>query len=243
MIGLMVNIGIFGAQGHLGHSLVTRLNEIKPASVQISGTVDKERNRELAAQADLAIIAVRPRDVAALLNEIKTSLKPGAQVLSFAAGVPIADIAHIVGRPVARGMADPWWNFAGFVYGENFSTNGYQFLFDKLGKNTIPLADESGIDAFTAYFVHAYVVLFLKELGELRNADVHLSYLAPFLNSAPEELAALTSEGDAAEELRKLATPGGVTEAILLAIRNDTNITPAAAHAVGMERIERMKAQ
>jgi len=48
---------------------------------------------------------------------------------------------------------------------------------------------------------------------------------------------------DAAEELQKLATPGGVTEAILLAIRNDTNITPDAAHAVGMERIERMKAQ
>ncbi|MEK7480373.1 MAG: hypothetical protein AAB665_03765 [Patescibacteria group bacterium] len=241
MIGAMVTIGIFGAQGHLGRSLAARLNNIKPASVSISGTVDKEHNRELAMHTDLAIIAVRPHDIAALLTDIKGSLKPNMQVLSFAAGISIRDIAHIVGRPVARGMADPWWNFAGFVYGENFSTNGYQFLFDNLGKNIIPLEDESGINAFTAYFVHAYIVLFLKELGELRNADAHLSYLAPHLRTSVEELTRCLPEGDPAELLKKLATPGGVTEAILLAIRNDTNISPDAAHAAGMERIQKLK--
>ena len=241
MIGSMVHIGIFGAQGHLGHSLVTRLNEIKPASVSVSGTADKEHNRELAARADLAIITVRPHDVAALLTEIKSSLRPDAQILSFAAGVSLGDITTIIERPVARGMADPWWNFAGFVYGENFSANGYQFLFDKLAKKIIPLENESAIDAFTAYFVHLYIVLFLKADGELKDIDAHLADLAPFLHSTPQELAPLTPEGDAAEELRKLATPGGVTEAILLAIRGDTNITPAAAHAAGMERIRQLK--
>ena len=237
----MVNIGIFGGQGHLGHSLVERLNEIKPASVGVSGTVDKEHNRELSLQADLAIIAVRPHDVAALLTEIKSSLKPDTQILSFAAGISIRDIAAIAGRPIARGMADPWWNFAGFVYDADFSRNGYDFIFERLGKKIIPLDDESAIDAFTAYFVQLYIVLFLKELGELRNADVHLAYLAPFLHSTREELAALTPEGDPAEELGTLATPGGVTEAILLAIRDDTNISPDAAHAIGLKRIAELK--
>ena len=241
MIGSMVHIGIFGAQGHLGHSLVTRLNEIKPASVSVSGTADKEHNRELAARADLAIITVRPHDVAALLTEIKSSLKPDTQILSFAAGISIRDIAAIAGRPIARGMADPWWNFAGFVYDADFSRNGYDFIFERLGKKIIPLDDESAIDAFTAYFVHLYIVLFLKADGELKDIDAHLADLAPFLHSTPQELAPLTPEGDAAEELRKLATPGGVTEAILLAIRGDTNITPAAAHAAGMERIRQLK--
>lgn len=237
MIGAMTNISIFGAQGHLGGSLVARLNVLKPASVNISGTADKGHNREVATQADLAVIAVRPHDVATLLMEIKGSLKPDAQVLSFAAGISIGDIATIVHRPVARGMADPWWNFAGFVYGENFSTDGYEFLFEKIGKNIIPLDDESGIDAFTAYFVHAYTVLFLKELGELGNAGAHLSYLAPHLRSSVDELSACLPDGDPAELLQKLATPGGVTESILLAIRADKTITPESAHSVGLQRI------
>jgi pyrroline-5-carboxylate reductase len=241
MIAGMTSIGVFGAQGHLGHSLVARLHVLKPASVNISGTADKEHNRELAAASDLSVVVVRPQDVAALLTEIKSSLKSGAQVLSFAAGIPLADIAAIAERPVARGMADPWWNFAGFVYGEGFSTEGYEFLFNTLGKKTIPLATEPDIDAFTAYFVHAYIVLFLKQLGELQNADAHLSYLAPHLSSNVEEIRSCLPEGNPAELLKKLATPGGVTEAILLAIRNNTSITPEAAHTTGMKRIAELK--
>ncbi len=234
-------IVIFGAQGHLGHSLVARLNAIKPASVSIVGTTDKGHNKELAAEADLAVITVRPQHVASLLSEISPSLKPTAQILSFAAGVPIADIAASTKHPVARGMADPWWNFAGFVFGRDFKRDAFDFLFHQAGKKTVPLQTEADIDAFTAYFVHAYIVLFMRRLGELENSNAHLAYLAPHLLSSVTELLSLTPEGDAAEELKKLATPGGVTESILLAIRADKLITPDAAHAIGMERIKALR--
>lgn len=237
----MVNIGIFGAQGHLGHSLVARLNEIKPAAAHIFATIDRLRNAQLAAVSDLAVVVVRPQHVGALLAQIKDPLKPNAQILSFAAGVPLDDIAALAKRPVARGMADPWWNFAGFVYGADFSRDAYAFIFERLGRKIIPLENESGIDAFTAHFVQFYVVLFLKAAGEIQDIGSHLAYLAPFLQSTPQELAALTPAGDPAEELRKLATPGGVTESILLAIRNDADIAPGAAHAVGMDRVATLR--
>jgi len=237
----LLRIGIFGAQGHLGHQLTERLADIKPSSVEVSGTTDKEHNSGLAAQADLLIITVRPKDVAPLLFEISASLQPTAQILSFAAGVTIQSIASATDRPVARGMVDPWWNFAGFVLGADFSKTNYEFLFEKLAKKIIPLQNESDIDEFTAYFVHAYIVLFLKAVGELPNAEKHLEYLAPHLHSSVAELKSFLPEGEPSELLRTLTTPGGVTEAVLNAIRGDAAIEPARAHAAGMRRIQELK--
>ena len=231
------NIGIIGAQGHLGQSLTRKLEKIKPASVNIIGTTDKDHNPEIAAQSDLLVICVRPQHVASLLSEIRDSLKKDAQILSFAAGVAIKDMEKASGRPAARAMADPWWQFAGFVFGENFSKNNYEFIFDKLTNKIIPLAGESDIDEFTAYFVHAYIALFLKASNLLPTAREHLEYLAPHLNSSIDELENCLPTGDPEELLRKLATPGGVTEAVLQAIQNDAGISPAAAHSAGIERL------
>nr|WP_275588433.1 pyrroline-5-carboxylate reductase [Microlunatus panaciterrae] len=49
-------------------------------------------NAEAAAQADTIVVVVKPQDMRALLTEIAPVLKPGALVVSLAAGVDIASI-------------------------------------------------------------------------------------------------------------------------------------------------------
>jgi pyrroline-5-carboxylate reductase len=57
-------------------------------------------NREAAAQADIVVLAVKPQMMDVLLDEIAPSIDARKLVISIAAGVPIAAIAHKLGAGV-----------------------------------------------------------------------------------------------------------------------------------------------
>ena len=64
--------------------------------------------QEATAQADVVMLAVKPQDMRALLGEIAAHLRPGALVVSMAAGIPTALIEQLLpaGTHVVRVMTN-----------------------------------------------------------------------------------------------------------------------------------------
>jgi pyrroline-5-carboxylate reductase len=101
-------VGIIGA-GKIGGSLLLRLAEsggfdlgvsdIHPEQLRVFedvGVRTTSSNRELAGWSDLVIVAVKPWDVGAVMEEISAAMSPegGKAVASVAAGVTIANISE-----------------------------------------------------------------------------------------------------------------------------------------------------
>ncbi len=225
------NIAVFGAQGHLGHLLVDRLNEINPGGAKITPVTKRAENKEAAFRSDLVVLTVRPDQVHATLFGIRQSIAPPAQVLSFAAGVPLEDISGAVRRPAARMMTDPWWNTSAFVLGDQFSKEGYEFLFNNLTRmKSIQLKDDASIDRYTLLLCQVFVALLLDRMGELKFVDRHLQFVAAQkeFKCDSAEFKKFVTGPDPAEALRTLATPGGVTERFLnVTRRKGANAKPA----------------
>jgi pyrroline-5-carboxylate reductase len=73
-----------------------RAEELRAAyGVRVTG------NAEAAADADVVLLVVKPQDVAGLLAEIADVVRPGATVLSLAAGIRIATITDALADGVA----------------------------------------------------------------------------------------------------------------------------------------------
>lgn len=222
-----MKIGIFGAQGHFGSSLYKRLLETKPDTAELIPTVDKEHNKEIAASCELAIICVQSEKVSDLLAEISPVLKPNAEVLSFAARVPLAKMEELVPRPVARGIADPWWNVSAFYFGKDFSTFGLEFIFEHLTKEKALVAEsDSDMHGFTVLNSHLFVTLLLEKLGRMPNVDHHLEFVASKLSLSKEKLVDFIPPGDPEELIRLMATKGGITEKIVQTLESQPDIEP-----------------
>lgn len=117
-----LKVGVIGA-GNMGQALVRGLVEkaVYPQNIRVYDT-DKKKltgirkeasvrltksNRECASLSDVVILAVKPSAVRPVAEEIATSLRPEALVLSIAAGVPIAKIESFFGKPVPLVRAMP----------------------------------------------------------------------------------------------------------------------------------------
>ena len=64
-------VTVFG-QGHFGTPLTARLREISPEGVSILPVAKRENNKEAAFRSGLAVLTVRPEQVAQTLSDIKT---------------------------------------------------------------------------------------------------------------------------------------------------------------------------
>jgi pyrroline-5-carboxylate reductase len=222
-----MTLGIFGAQGHFGSSLYKRLQDIKPGAVELIPTVDKERNKEIAGSCDLVVICVQPKNVLGLISEIAPFLKPEAQILSFAARVPMDHMTGLVSHPVARGIADPWWKVSAFYFGRRFSTQGLEFIFEHLTKEKSLVAkSDAEMHGFTVLNSHLFVTLLLEKLGRMPNVDHHLRFLASKLSLPKRKLTELIPSGDPEELIKLMATKGGITEKIVQTIEAHPDIEP-----------------
>ena len=225
-------VAILGGQGAFGSALQERFAGATEKAVRLIPTTDKLHNQEIAAQSDVVVLTVQPDNVETLLREVSPSLKPEAQVVSFAAHYPLKSITQIAGRPAARGMADPWWNISAAVLGSGFSDENFHRVFDGLTKKpTLRLETDKEMDDFTAALSYAFVVLLMKEAGTINNPDAHLDFIAPRLGAPKEEIIGFLPQGNPTELLAKIATKGGVSESVMLAIQSDPNISPAELFA------------
>lgn len=186
-------------------------------------------NRTAAGQADIVILAVKPQQMAAVLEEIAGSIRRGALVISIAAGVRTAKIRSFLPQnPVIRVMPNtPSMVSAGASALYNAGALPEQMqqalrIFESVGKAVVAEQEEL-LDAVTAVSGSgpAYFFLLMEEMLKAA-AELGLDEAtARTLVLQTAKGAALLAEeavgrGETPDILRKKVTsPGGTTEAAL----------------------------
>jgi pyrroline-5-carboxylate reductase len=234
-------VAVIGA-GVMGEALIAALISygVKPEFITISEKRD-ERAAELIAKysikaaplaanvssADALLLVVKPQDMGAVLEEIKSSINPAAVVITFAAGKTISFISNGLGtgNPVVRvmpntptlvgaGMAAASMGAGvtdaqkGFVLGFLAATGKVIEVGEEL-QDAVTATSGSGPAYFFA-FVEA-MVAGAKELG-LSDADATTLTVQTIVGAAK----LLDESGKSATTLRENVTsPNGTTAAAL----------------------------
>lgn len=185
---------------------------------------DPDGNARAAASADIVLIGVKPGMVPGLLDEIAPHLRPGARVVSLAAGVTIATFeAHLPsGAVVLRSMPNTpavvGKAVTGLAPGSSATpadVASVRAVFDTCGA-VIEVVEEQ-IDALSTISGSgpAYVFLLVEELTKAAvakgfdEADARLMAEQTFVGAA----ALLDATGeDPAELRRRVTSPKGTTE-------------------------------
>ncbi len=82
--------GLLRAGWTADHLVVSERREDRAAELRERYGVEVLTNAEAAASADTLVIVVKPQDMSALCDEIAAHVRPGALVVSLAAGIPTA---------------------------------------------------------------------------------------------------------------------------------------------------------
>ncbi len=195
------------------------LSEISGASVS-SDPIETIRDR------DVVVVAVKPRDVPALLDHLSGHVGPEQMVLSLAAGVTTGTYESRLGAiPVVRAMPNTpalvGEGVTGIAAGANAGSDHLEQAGEILGAvGSIRIMDENLLDAVTAVSGTgpAYVFLLAEALTEaaVREGlprDIAENFVHQTIRGAGH---LLTSTGKTPAELRSQVTsPGGTTAAAM----------------------------
>jgi pyrroline-5-carboxylate reductase len=233
-----MQISVIGA-GVMGEALIAALLKAGHSAVHIQ-VIEKraERAAELVAKysikigadlsnSDVLLLVTKPQDLDSVLREINGQVKPGALVISFAAGKKISTIATGLSGvcPVVRVMPNTptlvGKGAAGYSLGSGVSEHQKKFVVDFLSAAGIAVEVKEELqDAVTAtsgsgpaYFF-AFVEAMVKGAVELGlSQEVATELTVQTLIGAAELLA---TSGKSASTLRENVTsPNGTTFAAL----------------------------
>lgn len=234
-------IAFLGAGVMGGTLLASVLDSGHPAAGIVVGEVRPERAEELRAQhgvevtdprsavaaADVVIVAVKPQDVPALLADVADNVRPGAILVSLAAGIPIATYAAALPETVAivRVMPNTPALVGKGVFGlspDGGCTDDQVDLVVRLlsPAGIVEVVEESAQDAVTAVSGSgpAYVFYLAEQMiaagveSGLSN-DVARRLTLGTLEGAAALL--LSSPADPAELRRQVTSPNGTTAAAI----------------------------
>jgi len=239
----MDTIGFVGS-GNMAEAMINgvlKANVYRPGTVFVSdvrperleylrehyGVRTARNNAELASNADILVLSVKPQNMAEAMESIKGRLKPEVLVISIAAGIRTGDIAATLGDlAIVRVMPNmPAWvdQGASVLFANEKARTRLEIarlIFLSVGEAEV-VEDEDLIDAVTAVSGSGPAYFFLL-LDRMIDAAIELGL--------PEEtarsLVLQTGKGAAimaekaseqgespAELVRRVATPGGTTEA------------------------------
>ena len=230
-------VGIIGA-GKIGSSLVARLSKDFDLTVsdvyeerlqslaEAYGVKNTRSNKEAAVSSDLLIIAVKPWDVAQILEEVSPVVE-GKAVVSVAAGVPISTIAEGLshGTAVLRVMPNVCAavGLGTAVVATNEPGEAYLAMvvdiFRRLG-DVVELPERL-FDAATALHGSgpAYVALFADALVQSGVREgIPRDVARRLVNGTVAGTAVLLKEKAAHQIREEVTTPGGTTAAALAAM-------------------------
>jgi pyrroline-5-carboxylate reductase len=183
------NIGVIG-MGSMGGALVEGMlsaRAVEPTQLMVSAR-RRERldrfaqrtgvrvaadNSEVAAWADVLILAVKPQILDRVLDEIATAFKAGALAVSVAAGFPTSAIAKRLQTRVVRAMPNTpalvRLGATGIAAGEGADEDDLaiaQCIFDAVGMTVV--LDEAQLDAVTGLSGSgpSYVFLIIEALSD-----------------------------------------------------------------------------
>jgi pyrroline-5-carboxylate reductase len=193
---------------------------------------DAEGNLRAVRNADIVLVGVKPAMVPDLLAEIAPVLRPGAVVVSLAAGVTLATFAGVLGADVAvvRSMPNTPAVVRAAVTGIAAGSavtpeqvDAVRRLFETVG--VVVEVPEDQIDALGTVSGSgpAYVFLFVEEFTRAAVArgfaepDARLLAEQTFIGAA--SLLAASGE-DPAELRRRVTSPGGTTERAIAVLQD-----------------------
>jgi len=128
----------------------------------------------VAAASEVLVLAIKPQGLEALLREIRASLRPGALVISLAAGWSLTNLENLLGpdRPVARAMpninARVGASMTGICHNQQVSEAQLAravSLFDAMGAVNVMTEDKLGAFSAIAGAGPAFDFAFLDALS------------------------------------------------------------------------------
>ena len=200
------------------------------------------------AKCDIILLVVKPQDIAAVLQELKSDIRPGCLVISFVAGKQIRGIADLIGtsaNPVIRVMPNtPTLVGAGMAAiscCKLVTAEQREFALGFLSAvGKVIEVDETLQDAVTATSGSgpAYFFRFVEAMVEgavalgLSQEDATTLTIQTIIGAAK----LLDQSGDTPTTLReKVTSPNGTTFAALNSF-NDSNISGVVAKAMKAAR-------
>jgi pyrroline-5-carboxylate reductase len=245
----MSKIGFIGS-GNMAEALIRGILAAKlcaPEDVLISdvrperletlcsqyGVTPAADNADLASQADVLILAVKPQNFAQVLAEIGDAVRTDTLVISIAAGITAARIAEALpGREVIRVMPNTpalIGQGASALYSANAAPRLMEIakkMFAAVGK-VVVVDNEPLIDAVTAVSGSgpAYFFLLMEAMIESAKAlgladDVARTLVLQTARGAVLLAESAAEKGETPADLRcRVTSPGGTTEAALKVFR------------------------
>jgi len=236
-----LTIGLIG-YGHFGKALAQKIEQTSTNQLIIS--TDKTQNIQIAKTADILIITVRPTQLPAVLNEIKPHLNPEAIILSFIGSIPATQIAQGIPNKVIRAMADI--HFRQIIAQPNEITDE---LLKPISQNPLIAAkSEDDIDTF-AVLIGCLPGVSAWHFAHNQNAQEWLNGYAQFIEQKLNISKTITWEiteeirakGNFQDMMISVATPGGITESLLLQLSKNPSTTFEELFQTGMKKIEEIK--
>ncbi len=239
----MDTIGFVGS-GNMAEAMINgilKANVYRPGKVYVSdirqeridylrehyGVRTAANNAELASNADILVLSVKPQNMTDALQSMKGHVKEDALVVSIAAGIKVANIAAVLGDiAIVRVMPNmPAWVDEGasaLFANEKAKTRveKARLIFLSVGEAVV-IEYEGLLDAITAVSGTGAAYFFLL-MEEMIRTGIELGLpedVARDLVLQTGKGAALLAEKAAAEGespaqlVKKVATPGGTTEA------------------------------
>ncbi len=225
------------------------LSDSQPAALvahAARGHTTTTDNRELAQRADVLVLAVKPQVMASVLAplaDLVQSRRP--LIISIAAGIPVASLAHWLGGdlPIVRAMPNTpalvQAGATGLYASPSVSAAQKAEAETILGAVglTLWVDDEPLIDAVTAvsgsgpaYFF--YVMEAMMAAGEELGLDAATARALTLQTALGSAQMAITADVDPAELRRRVTSPGGTTERAIAAF-DEAGLHAIFARALG----------
>jgi len=234
---LKKKVGIIGA-GNMGEAIIKGLQDRKKFSVcvyeknktrskKISKKYDAKKNtlEQLTNTCNIIIICVKPQDIDSLFLDIKQQVNNKQLLISIAAGITISHIEKSLGKKVTVVRAMPnlpgliGQGFTAYCLGKNAASQNAkdtEAIFKTMGKvlktkeskmNAITAISGSG-PGFYAYYINAFQDAAVAIGINKKDAKVFsLNAAAGTANML------LETDTDPAQMVKRVASPGGTTEA------------------------------
>lgn len=216
------------SSGHpVGDVVITEKRDDRAAELRETYDVDVTGNAAAVAGADVILLVVKPQDVAGLLEEIADHVRPGATVVSLAAGIRLDTMAAALpdGVAVVRAMPNTPALVGEGMFGVSpgpgvsdeqlrtvvglLESGGKVVVVDESRQNGVTAVSGSG-PAYVFYLAEAMIA---GGIAEGLDPDTARVLAAQTLVGAAKLLA---GSDDSAEELRRRVTsPNGTTHAAI----------------------------
>lgn len=212
--------------------ITNRSNQERLSKLSKNYAVNILKDHETINEMDLIILATKPKDIMEAMERIQPFISPSTSILSVLAGIPIQTIENGIGkRPIARVMpntsATIGMSASGIAFNAHVADEQkamYLQLLEAIG--IVIEVEEDKLHAVTALSGSGPAYLYyLLEAWEAVGAEFGLS------KEVVRELMVQTIAGSAAmlqsvkEEptvlRRKVTSPGGTTEAGILALESN----------------------